>query len=220
MGRGFESSLRHRFSPHKSISWRFGRPPRGYGVFRPLGRNVPYACRNGRPGPHATSRPKPGKVLEFTGGPPDGSKERPFTRRDSEALSLILTDLFMDVRFNLRSQRIEWCGMGLLDGEDWTAINRRILANLRERIARQYFVRDKGEPKPLHWGRDTFTDTLDALVRHREADPLLDWLERLPAWDGNPKLSWMLGCCFDVPDDELSRWGKPVSRARRDPADL
>ena len=150
--------------------------------------------------------PETGQVLEFTGGPPDGSKERPFTRRDSEALSLILTDLFMDVRFNLRSQRIEWCGMGVLDGEDWTAINRRVLANLRERIARQYFVRDKGEPKPLHWGRDTFTDTLDALVRHREADPLLDWLERLPAWDGNPKLSWMLGRCFDVPDDELSRW--------------
>ena len=98
--------------------------------------------------------PETGKVIEFTGGPPDGSRERPFTRRDSEALSLILTDLFMDVRFNLRSQCVEWCGMGVLDGEDWTAINRRILANLRERIARQYFVRDKGEAKALHWGRD------------------------------------------------------------------
>ena len=144
-------------------------------------------------------------MLEFTGGPPDGSKDRPFARRDSEALSIVLTAMFLDVRFNLRSQRIEWRGLGLLDVEDWQAVNRRVLAEVRERIARQFFVHTKEGPRPLYWGRDAFTDTLDALVRHREADPLIDWLDGLPEWDGVDRLQWILHC-LDVPDDDLSKW--------------
>ena len=84
------------------------------------------------------------------------------------------------------------------------------MANLRERIARQRFyvyteVKGKAEAKPLTWGRDLFTDTLDALVYHREVDPLMDWLRALPEWDGVARLNLMLHC-LDVPDDELTKW--------------
>ena len=82
----------------------------------------------------------------------------------------------MDVRFNLRSQRIEWKGLGLLDEGRWLAISDRKLAELRERIARQFFVQTKDGPKPLLWGREAFHDTLNALVYYRERDPLMDWL--------------------------------------------
>ena len=150
--------------------------------------------------------PEPGMVVQFPGGPPDGTKDNPFPRRDSEALSFILTDFHIDVRFNLRSRRIEWMGLDNFEDHQWHAVNRRVLFGLRERIARQYFVRTKEGPKPLFWGRDAFTDTLDALVHHREIDPLIDWLYALPEWDGVDRLQWMLGCMLDVQKDELSKW--------------
>ena len=143
-----------------------------------------------------------GAVVDLPG---IGSFERPFPRRTADALSTVLTDLCMDVRFNLRSRRIEWRGLTALDDGEWHAVNRRALADLRERIARQYFVKTKEGPKPLSWGRDSFADALDALVHHREVDPLIDWLESLPAWDGVARLNLMLHC-LDVPDDELSTW--------------
>ena len=150
--------------------------------------------------------PEPGTVVPFPNGPPDGSKDNPFPRRDSEALSIVLTEFYMDVRFNLRSRRIEWKGLGVLDDAEWHAVNRRVLANLRERIARQFYVHTKEGPKPLYWGRDAFTDTLDALVRHREIDPLVDWLDGLPEWDGEDRLRFLLNVLFDVPSDALSMW--------------
>ena len=73
--------------------------------------------------------PEPGTVVPFPNGPPDGSKDKPFPRRDSEALSIILTEFYMDVRFNLRSRRIEWRGLGVHDDAEWHAVNRRVLAN-------------------------------------------------------------------------------------------
>ena len=153
--------------------------------------------------------PETGTVLEFTGGPRDGSKDRPFPRRDSDALDTVLTALNMDARFNLRNQRVELTEHTLRDNTEWRAVNRRALANLRERIASQFYVcakvNGKAEAKPLAWGRDAFTDTLDALVHHREVDPLIDWLHALPAWDGVDRLQLMLHC-LDVPDDDLTKW--------------
>ena len=141
-------------------------------------------------------------------GPPDGSRENPYGRRDSEALSMVLDQLYMDVRFNLRSRRIEWRGYSAHGFDDglWHAVTRRSLSGLRERIARQFFVHTREGPKPLAWGRDAFTDTLDALVLHREIDPLVDWLDNLPAWDGTERLCLLLPTVFDVPLDELSMW--------------
>ena len=153
--------------------------------------------------------PENGKVLEFTGGPRDGSKERPFRLRDSDALDNALTALNMNARFNLRSQRVELAQHTLRANTEWRAVNRRALASLRERMAQRIYVytevKGKAEAKPLTWGRDLFTDTLDALVYHREVDPLMDWLRALPEWDGVARLNLMLHC-LDVPDDELTKW--------------
>ena len=149
---------------------------------------------------------EPGAVVPFPGGPPDGTKDNPFHRRDSAALSLVLEDFAINVRFNLRSRRTEWMGLDDFEDGGWHAVNRRMLSALRERIARQYHVCTIEGPKPLFWGRDAFTDVLDALVHHREVDPLIDWFHALPEWDGVDRLRWMLGCLFDVPDDELSKW--------------
>ena len=137
---------------------------------------------------------------------PDGSKDRPFWRRDSETLSRCLADLTLDMRYNLRSHRMEWRGVRLTDEHAWSPITDRSLADVRERIARQYFVQTKEGPKPLSWGRDSFSDTLNALAFHREVDPFEEWLESLPAWDGAPRLPGLLTGLFGAPDDALSTW--------------
>ena len=139
-------------------------------------------------------------------GPPDGTHNNPFEDRDSLALSMALESLHLDVRFNLRSMRTEWKDHSDFEGPDWQAVNARVLANLRERIGRQFFYRTKEGPKPLRWGRDTFTDSLNALVRHREVDPLVEWLGSLPEWDGRERLGGLLWAVFDAPEDLLTVW--------------
>ena len=137
---------------------------------------------------------------------PDGSKDRPYWRKDSETLSSVLADMALAVRYNLRSHRTEWQGIRLTDADTWEPINQRSLANIREGIARQYFVKTKDGPRPLLWGRDSFEDTLNALLFHREADPFRDWLIALPPWDRIERLSALLPILFDAPEDELSAW--------------
>ena len=132
--------------------------------------------------------------------------DRPFWRRDSETLSRCLADQGLGLRYNLRSHRMEWRGVRLTDAHTWSPITDRSLAAVREGIARQYFVQTKEGPKPLSWGRDSFSDTLNALAFHREIDSFVEWLEALPPWDGAERLSSLLPCLFGAPDDELSAW--------------
>ena len=151
--------------------------------------------------------PKPASdVVPFPGGPPDGTKDRPFHRKDSESLSSVLTTLHLDVRFNLRNRRSEWLGLGVLDQDNWAAISDRKLASMREQIARQFFVDTRDGPKPLSWGRDAFHETLKALLYYRERDPFLDYLEELPEWDGFARLEGTLCNMFKVVWSPLAEW--------------
>ena len=146
------------------------------------------------------------EVLPFTGGPPDGSKERPFLRKDSEALSSVLTALCVDVRFNLRNRRTEWMGLGLLDHDGWVSLSDRKLAAMREEIARQFYIRTREGPKPLAWGREAFHDTLSALLHYRERDPFLDYLDELPLWDGLARVEGLLCNMFGAAWSPLAEW--------------
>ena len=137
---------------------------------------------------------------------PDGTKDRPYWRKDSETLSSVLRLMALDVRYNLRSHRTEWKGLRLTDADVWEPINQRSLANIREGIARQYFIQTKEGPRPLLWGRDSFEDTLNALLFYREVDPFEELLEAGPAWDRIKRLASLLNVLFDAPNDALSAW--------------
>ena len=137
---------------------------------------------------------------------PDGSLDKPYHRKDSETLSLCLADMALDIRYNLRSHRTEWRGGRLNDPYSWSAVNDRSLANIREGIARQYFVQTKEGPKALSWGRDAFTDVVDALSFYREVDPFEEWLDSLPRWDGEERLPRLLTTLFGAPEDDLTTW--------------
>ena len=152
-----------------------------------------------------TGQPETGKPIPFDRHP-DGSKEKPFHRKDSETLSLCLANMALDVRYNLRSHRMEWRGVRLTDPYTWSPVTDRSLANIREGIARQYFVQTKEGPRALYWRRDSFSDTLNALAFYREVDPFEEWLEAGPKWDGQERLPGLLTELFGAPDDALSTW--------------
>ena len=156
--------------------------------------------------PHKVSeRPNSGKPVPLDRDP-DGSEDRPFWRKDSETLSRVLADMALNVRYNIRSHRMEWHGVRLTDPDTWSPVTDRSLANIRERIARQYFVHTKEGPRPLYWGRDSFPDALNALAFYREIDPFEEWLERLPPWDQTDRLAGLLTRLFGAPADDLTAW--------------
>ena len=170
--------------------------------------------------PHKVSeRPKSGKPVSLDRHP-DGSKEKPFWRRDAETLSLCLAAMDLGMRYNSRAHRMEWRGLRLIDPDTWSPVTDRSLASVRERIGRQYFVQTKEEPKPLNWGRDSFSDTLNALAFDREIDPFEQWLEDGPEWDGEARLAPLLTNLFDAADDALSHWAGALSIIRRGRAHL
>ena len=148
----------------------------------------------------------PGKPVIELNRVPDGSEDRPFWRKDSETLGRVLANMNLGIRYNLRSHRTEWKGLRLTDADVWEPVNQRSLANIREGIARQFFVKTKEGARPLLWGRDSFEETINALVFHHEIDPFEKWLDTLPQWDGVVRLRTLLSDLFGAPADALSEW--------------
>ena len=97
------------------------------------------------------------EAVAFPGGTPDGSKERPYRLKDSQALSVVLTAPSVGVRFNLRNRRTEWVELGREDHDGRASMSERRLAIMREEIARNLYVDARGGLKPLVWTRDAFS---------------------------------------------------------------
>ena len=119
-----------------------------------------------------------------------------------DGLARCLRELGIGWRWNVRAQRCELC----IDGE-WLPANDRIVSDLRGVIAKRFYVETKDDGKsPLNFGKETFYDLLDGLVRHREEDPLLVWVESLPPWDRVERIGALLVDMFNAEDDALADW--------------
>ena len=83
--------------------------------------------------------------------------------------------------------------------------NDRLEASIRESIAATYVSGEKNAP--LRFGRDTWKDSLNALLYERQTDPFIEWLESLPPWDNEARLPHWLGDVFKVDDAcKLTEW--------------
>ena len=121
--------------------------------------------------------------------------------RDAEGLAAALEALGVEVRFNLRAMRHEFREAG---GE-WRESNDRREARLQEDIAAKFTTGEKHAP--LRFGCETWARSLNALLEKREADPFVDWLESLPAWDRTLRLYGWLSTVFDAnPECLLTAW--------------
>lgn len=134
-----------------------------------------------------------------------GSRDNPFWNKDPATLSAALYEMGRDVRFNVRTMRIEW-SFRAAHFQTWKPLNDRQTAELRYAIKNQFYVETKDGPRPLYFGRDLFADVLNALLCHREIDPLLKRLESLPRWDGTARLEGMLCNVLGAPWSSLAEW--------------
>lgn len=134
-----------------------------------------------------------------------GTRDNPFWNKDPATLSAALYEMGRDVRFNVRTMRIEW-NFRASHSQTWKPLNDRQTAELRYAIKNQFYVETKDGPRPLYFGRDLFADVLNALLCHREVDPLVTRLESLPRWDGTARLEGMLCNVLGAPWSPLAEW--------------
>ena len=137
--------------------------------------------------------------------------------KNAQGLLDALGHLEIELRYNVRAHRVE-----VRRGQytKWRAMNDRTAAALREALAFHFFYKGADSRRlDLNFSADAWADAVNALVYTREVDPFISWLEGLPEWDGQSRLSMWLMDVFDTPPSTLAAWaGKymvmgPIARA-------
>ena len=147
----------------------------------------------------------------YTNGVSKSSKTCPYPPKTADALEWVLGRMGIDIRYNVRSHNTEWRKGGWAMSYDnpfgeaewhwlsWELMTQRSMANIRNDLQKHYNVT---------FGRDAFTDALDAMLYNRESDPLKDYFESLPEPTGRNILPNALATCMNVTEryEELARW--------------
>ena len=124
------------------------------------------------------------------------------TSRNKKALEAVLRNEGIEIRFNVRSDKLEYGKSGA-----WREADRHFKAEYRDLIEERYkYERSDGRVVPLAYGRDYFTDKLLATAFDKHVDPFILWLEGLPAWDTTARLGTYLNDLFGVRGTDLDKW--------------
>ena len=141
----------------------------------------------------------------------------PFPKKDAAALEAALQILGVQVRYNIRAQRGEFCENGCA----WTALHDRNTAKLRRTIGETFeYVTSGRGCSPLNFGEYSWHLYLNAILAECEIDPFFEWLKELPPWDTKTRLDTWLATVFETDcDPDLLAWASrfiflgPVWRA-------
>ena len=145
---------------------------------------------------------------------PWGWDDAKYWGKNTTSLDFALLILGVHLRYNLRAHRAEWRMVQDCDRADaWRELNDRTMARLREVIAGSFIHPKKTDDDTdyigLEYGRDKWQDTINALLYRNEVDPFRQWLETLPAWDGEERLRWWIMDAFEgLSEDyeDLAAW--------------
>lgn len=142
----------------------------------------------------------------------------------------VLEAMRMDIRFNVRSSRREWRFADVETGDwrAWQQSERELESWIRKYLTGFGWLFREGEkpdgtPRVVALNRERFEEVAQAVCWIRRVDPLLAWLDELPAWDGEERIDGLLARCFGVADEadpDLAAWASrfpligAVERAR------
>ena len=133
--------------------------------------------------------------------------DEPYTAPDNtiEGFSCAMECLGVSFRFDVRK------GCAELHHEEfgtWRNMDERLAAELREVVAKRMVYEKRPDVLvPLRFTRESWDNTLNAYLYHREVDPFKEWLEKLPRWDGEKRVSGWLSEVFTIKDtDGLAEW--------------
>ena len=109
-------------------------------------------------------------------------------------------------RKNLRADRGEVRALPAGDWEsrtdEWCATARRLI---RERCVTLVMKDGESKEVPVAYTAAAFQDVLLAHAYDHAADPFREWLESLPAWDGQPR-RWLAHCFPSLTANPLAEW--------------
>ena len=121
--------------------------------------------------------------------------------KNRRGLTRCFREMGIEARWNLRARCCE-----LFFDDTWHQTEDRLTAHLRAEIGEKFQYETQDGERPLNFGRDLFSDLLDAIVHRRQEDPFLIWVEGLPAWDKTSRIDGLLTEHFGAIDSQLTRW--------------
>lgn len=124
--------------------------------------------------------------------------------KNKESLEKALEILEIEVRFEIRSQKVEF----RLPGEKhWEEGNTRRVAHIRELIEKKIsYLGANNKLRPLSFGTEKWKLCLDAILHEKEEDAFLEWLNSLPNWDNTPRLGNLFPTLFKSESNGLTFW--------------
>ena len=135
---------------------------------------------------------------------PDGVTS--FSEKDHNACFGAFEKMRIEVRANTRKRnRIEINETG----GGWKAPDDGFVADLRNRVADQYWYGVAPDVRPLKYSIDEFNNHLAAKSYQQKVDPFQLWLNALPVWDKRLRLDTWIARLFIVEDStfpDLVRW--------------
>lgn len=138
---------------------------------------------------------------------PGPEKDRPkfciLKAKDPPNFRKALEFLKVGMRWNERALAIEF----RRDGGPWFAPDDMTVATLRWDIQQKCRQpQKKGPPMPVLFSQDAFRDLMNTVLDKRRTDPFRNWLENLPAWDGEARIDGMFHGLYGCADTPLTRW--------------
>ncbi len=121
---------------------------------------------------------------------------------DYEGLEYALKVRNIELRWNLRR-----CQRERLDGDTWRSLDDRWEGDLRRTLEQEFKgfkpLIDPGRTRhvPFSFGRERWTDLINAHLASREVDCFEEWLLSLAEWDGKQRLNGLFRHCFGVTDN-------------------
>ena len=131
-----------------------------------------------------------------------------FTDLNTKLLTACFDRLGVELRYNTRAKSPE-----ILSDGKWKSLraNKELsyFGYFRDNFTYSKQYKDRKVPKPINFGSDCRKVSLANFYEQRRVDPFKNWLENLPKWDEDDRLSNMLNDMFGMHDKkykDLYEW--------------
>ena len=130
--------------------------------------------------------------------------------KTAEGVADAFSCLGIELRYNIRAHAIEYrdSRSSAVDNH-WREMTDRAQAKIREILAERFTVTGpKDSVMPFRMAKERWIDCINVILFDNEIDPLLEWLEELPEWDGVERLDNYIFEVFDVSAESipLAKW--------------
>ena len=153
---------------------------------------------------------------EVAGAAQSADADNPLTL-DSAGLAAVFDALGIEVRYNDRIDNVEVrlssddlslnLGFHGVDPAAWRVLGDKHRLVLLDLIQRKFVIAGRKKSRlPMRFSEQSFNQAFTALAAPHSVDPVRQWLESLPEWDGVERLELVLVDALDLPDTPLVRF--------------